>query len=421
MLTNMKFIFLLTLLLLCACKPNDYSSNNATSNIIDICMDNNGHTYVLVSSNLNGSSEGTISYILEYDSRNVLEREFLLEEYINIVNFQPLYLNFIANKLFIGGLSADSHENYIVSLADNFNIDCIWRGGSVNISGITHSRGDPPIALGGVIRESNGKENATLIGIEPDCTKSYQRIWDFQDGCNIMGVAGSNHNIAVCGYYLGDFECIDDVYSKGSSDIFIMMMDESGECGWINSFGGPSTDNAQGINVDPQGNVIVTGYFTDYIEVTTIEGEITAPSKGRTDIFTAKLSPDGDIIWIRTLGSTANDLAWFIQADQQSNIYIVGRVGDNCDFTPEDGISQIYHQRSFVAKYNSIGDLTNIYGWREADVPTAIECSNNGSIYISSPFRFDDKNIIVREHIMTDNVLSDVYDAVLIELLFVCE
>jgi len=105
------------------------------------------------------------------------------------------------------------------------------------------------------------------------------------------------------------------VFSASDQDAFVAKMDINGNILWNYSFEGMTSDVSSGIELDPSGNVFVTGGFR----------ENNATSGTPRDIFLARFSNDGSLLWKTTWGAAnrtdgGNELA----LDEMGNIYITG-------------------------------------------------------------------------------------------------
>src|SRR5207253_1033524 len=92
-------------------------------------------------------------------------------------------------------------------------------------------------------------------------------------------------------------------------------------------------DLAQGwsVTADPAGNVIVAGDFNHTVDFGT--GPISSYSPGNFDVFVAKYSPQGMLLWSKTLGGAGTETATGVAADSQGNIVLAGRFqSSNADF-----------------------------------------------------------------------------------------
>ncbi len=80
--------------------------------------------------------------------------------------------------------------------------------------------------------------------------------------------------------------------SKGSSDVFILKLDQMGAFMWARTFGGTDGDLGQSISVDDIGNTFTTGSFASIIDGDPSTAIDNYTSNGSTDIFIHKLSYD---------------------------------------------------------------------------------------------------------------------------------
>jgi uncharacterized repeat protein (TIGR01451 family) len=129
---------------------------------------------------------------------------------------------------------------------------------------------------------------------------------------------------------------------------------------WANSHGGTTWDVGNDVITDSSGNVYITGYFhgtTDFDPGPNIENRTAQNS----DIFIQKLSPEGSLIWIKTIGGSANEEANSIALDPFGNIYVTGSLGSpNVDFDPGVGVFNISTKGGldvFILKLDSNGDF----------------------------------------------------------------
>lgn len=102
------------------------------------------------------------------------------------------------------------------------------------------------------------------------------------------------------------------------------------EASWVTVIGGGGNEEAHGIALTPDGLVVV-GMHDGPIET---PGGV-AESRGLEDAFVAKMSRDGQLAWLRTLGSPKADHAWSVAAAGAGTI-----VGIESDGTLQiDGVS----------------------------------------------------------------------------------
>ncbi len=90
---------------------------------------------------------------------------------------------------------------------------------------------------------------------------------------------------------------------------------------WAKGHGGLNNDAGRSVCTDPSGNVIVAGGFTaPSMQV----GTVTVNSMGSGDIYLAKFDPQGNMIWIQTIGGTGLDIVGSVCTGTNGNIYICG-------------------------------------------------------------------------------------------------
>lgn len=102
-----------------------------------------------------------------------------------------------------------------------------------------------------------------------------------------------------------------------------------GEALWSTQLGGTQDDVANAVATDSDGNLLVIGTFHGSFTV----GATTLTSAGGADIFVAKLlSATGEVVWIKSFGSTSDDTGLRIAVDTTNNIYITGGFQNSIDF-----------------------------------------------------------------------------------------
>lgn len=110
---------------------------------------------------------------------------------------------------------------------------------------------------------------------------------------------------------------------------------------------------------DDSGNVYVTGQ----IEFTTdFGGGMRFTVAGQHDIFTAKYSPSGTLLWVKPAGGSDGDVGSGIGLDAQRNVYITGEYETTCYFGPNDSVKSAVGNDIFIAKYNTNGVLQWVRG-----------------------------------------------------------
>ncbi len=140
----------------------------------------------------------------------------------------------------------------------------------------------------------------------------------------------------------------------GGTDFFLARVSPEGGVLWVRSLGGSLTDRGYGVVTDPSGNAYVTGHFesTD----ARVDGEL-LPNQGDYDVFVAKFSPEGEVLWIRTAGGSGYDYGHGIALDFNGDVIVTGAVAGEARFGDTVINPGGTGRPIFCAKYSSEGEL----------------------------------------------------------------
>ncbi|HRQ88030.1 MAG TPA: SBBP repeat-containing protein [Bacteroidia bacterium] len=140
----------------------------------------------------------------------------------------------------------------------------------------------------------------------------------------------------------------------GKMDSFLAKLSKDGRFLWVRSFGGSLADRAYGVVADADGNIYTTGHYesTD----AQVDGA-TVPNQGEYDIFVAKYSPDGDLLWLRTAGGKGYDYGHAIAIDGRGDLIVSGAIVGEATFGDQTVSMDGTGRPIFCAKYSPSGDL----------------------------------------------------------------
>jgi len=131
---------------------------------------------------------------------------------------------------------------------------------------------------------------------------------------------------------------------------------------WARRAGGASTDSGLFIAVDASGNTYVTGNFQG--SATFGEGEANQTildSVGPVDLFVAKYSATGSLLWAKSAGGTAVDQGLAIAVDDSGNSYVTGLFEGIATFgtteVNETILTSTGSRDIYVAKFGPSGSL----------------------------------------------------------------
>lgn len=183
--------------------------------------------------------------------------------------------------------------------------------------------------------------------------------------------------------------------NKGSYDIFLASYGNNGKFQWAKSMGGKknnSTDKGNGIEIDPEGNILITGYFQSTVDFDPGSGIAQLSTNGKKDIFFAKYARNGKYLWAKSIGSSKQDQGKWVTADTAGNIFITGMYQGNADFDPDTGSSLLTNRGSndiFLAKYDKNGN----YLWAKStgsisnDRGINLEIDSSINLYLCGSFK----------------------------------
>ena len=143
-----------------------------------------------------------------------------------------------------------------------------------------------------------------------------------------------------------------------------------------------NTNNVLSAALDKTGNIYVTGSYYETLKL----GTFTHKCVGHSDIFVAKFTPQGKVLWAASAGGTGNwvDEAKGLAVDSSGNVYINGSFTDNARFgtTTLTGSPN----NAFVAKLDNMGQYLWAIGLPDGaggPVEDSIATDKNGNCYIT--------------------------------------
>ena len=166
---------------------------------------------------------------------------------------------------------------------------------------------------------------------------------------------GPNGNAFIAGYFqfTSDFGS-DSITANGGSDIFIAKISQQGDWTWVEAAGGGSSSEAYAISVDSQGGVFVAGGFYSGITF----GNISYSSGGFTNSFIAKAIDQGNSVvwdWAIKVGSSSSNSAEGLTLDSNEDLLITGWFHGTASFG-NTAMTSSGNQDVYVAKILSNGN-----------------------------------------------------------------
>jgi sugar lactone lactonase YvrE len=224
----------------------------------------------------------------------------------------------------------------------------------------------------------------------------------------------SDNNLYASGYYTSGINIYDasssnptEIYDtldiSGSSDIYIVKYDSSGQTQWINRLGGNETDRPINLQIDSDNNLYITGRYTSGINIydasssnpTEIYG--TLDISGSNDIYIVKYDSFGQTQWINRLGGNGNEIAVNLQIDSDNNLYASSYYTSDINIydASSSNPTEIYDtlaisgsNDTYFIKYDSSGQTQWIkrIGGTGTDIPVNLQIDSDNNIYITGHY-----------------------------------
>lgn len=134
------------------------------------------------------------------------------------------------------------------------------------------------------------------------------------------------------------------VSNGGDADPFILKLDVNGDYLWSHTFAGVGAFWKSYVTSDQAGDLYIVGTFSDTVDidpgigVTMMEQSYSNQMVDNLDIYIAKISSIGNLIWAKTYGGELIDMGYSITvAEPSGNVYATGRYRGTVDFNPGFG------------------------------------------------------------------------------------
>jgi len=160
---------------------------------------------------------------------------------------------------------------------------------------------------------------------------------------------------------------------------------------WAKSVGGTNNDFGATIAVDHQDYIYITGSFQDTVDFDPNSGVYNVIGSGYHDIYVQKLDPNGNLLWVKSIGGAFNDFGHSIAVDDLGSIYVTGSFSGSVDFDPGPGTSNLTSNGFddiFVLKLDQNGDFlwAKQMGSTQSDEGASLSVDHFGNVYTTGSF-----------------------------------
>ena len=149
--------------------------------------------------------------------------------------------------------------------------------------------------------------------------------------------------------------------------------------------GGSGADLSSAPVIDASGCIYVTGQFMGTVDFDSGPAVCNLTSAGYDDMFVAKYSPTGTLVWARRLGGTSTDHGSHIALANDGSLCIAGLFSGTVDFNPGAGTFNLTGGGGFVLKLDASGNF--MWACRAGDgAMNEAVIAADGSVYVSGCF-----------------------------------
>lgn len=217
--------------------------------------------------------------------------------------------------------------------------------GNIIIGGTTSSVDFPVVNGSDMTYNSDPSDQTVHDGYLAKISPAGELLWaTFLGGAGddrVMHVAVDKQDSIVAACYTRSTDwptrnAIQDTCG-GDTDIFLVKVSSSGQILWSTYIGGEREDGSAEIAFSKNGSVLLFGWtFSESIlgQEKTITGR-------DSDVFLAKLTPRGRLIWAKRIGGSKVDLPETLLFDKHGNLVITGTT-ESADFPMKNAFQTTY-------------------------------------------------------------------------------
>jgi len=242
------------------------------------------------------------------------------------------------------------------------------------------------LALGDSKLDSKGSDDMFVAALDKDGRRLWGRRFGGPDSDGVDGIAvDAAGNIAVIGSYRSEMEVAkDNLFCEGDVDIALIMLGPDGEPKWGRSWGAMGPDEGRAVAFDKDGNLYVLVEFSRTVDF----GGGKLQSAGNRDIGVIKLDPAGKHVWSRRFGAQLDELAVSLAVDPAGSVLLTGSFDDVLDFGDGAPLHTAGRSDVFVAKLGPDGSTlwAQKLGNTDEDIGAAVAADSYGNVYAAGWF-----------------------------------
>ena len=202
----------------------------------------------------------------------------------------------------------------------------------------------------------------------------------------------ANGNVYLTGSFTGTLELggtplsSEGDWTSTNADraIFVAKLGGDGTHVWSMRVSGAGSGTPQAVAVDAKGNVLVAGGLSGTLRFGTTE----LTSAGGNDAFVAKLDASGNIVWAKSWGDAADQIANAIAVDAKGNIFVTGALEGSMDLGGSKPLTSAGGSDVFVLALDGTGKpaFAGAFGDGATQIGYGVAVDAKGDVLVTGAF-----------------------------------
>jgi hypothetical protein len=169
--------------------------------------------------------------------------------------------------------------------------------------------------------------------------------------------ADGSQNVYIAGYFTNTTTINgSNITGFGGRDIYLAKFDKDGNFQWFKYAGSSQRDEVKSLRCDASGNVYICGWMSKGCDFGGGVVMDTYNSTNYADAFVAKYGSDGGLQWVRRGGGDYDDVAWSMVFNNSGTLYVTGEYNAYADFSGK-AVTTTGEAEIFVTAYDQGGNV----------------------------------------------------------------
>jgi hypothetical protein len=264
------------------------------------------------------------------------------------------------------------------------NAVAVTPGGDVVVAGSFAEELD----LGDAKLASGGADDVFVVALDPEGHRKWAARFGGRDVDAAENVAVTEDGgVIVTGVFRQTAAfATDELVSAGDADIFVARLSPAGKLEWARRFGGSGPDYGRAVAIDASGHIGLLAEFSGEADF----GATHLTSAGNRDLVLARLDRDGAPVWAKQYGNNWNEVGVGLAADPAGNLIATGSFDVSIDFGDGE-LESKGRSDAFVAKFSPDGALlwSKRFGDKDEDIGADVATDAHGNIAATGWFWYE--------------------------------